>query len=298
MRRLRWLAVAVAASLASIPLARLPAAGEPAHAAAVRQQLATIERRQRGAEMSCAALMAQHPVVLLVLGQSNAANHGVGSAPQPAIAIFFRGRCFSSHDPLPGGSGDGASLWPRVAANLGGRLHGRPLLFAQLAVESTTIADWTAAGPLRDTLGAELHALARSGLAVDAVLWQQGEADALAHTATQAYGKRLAELRRSLAALGVHAPFVAALSTYCPGSDGSAVRAAIRRAALSGDGLIVGPDTDQLQGAMRSGGCHFSEKGLDTAADEWAATLRALEPRDCGAAGFSLAKICGPGNVP
>lgn len=198
-----------------------------------------------------------------------------------------------SQEPLPGGSGDGASLWPRVAANLGGQLHGRPLLFAQLAVESTTIADWTSAGPLRDSLNAELQALARSGLAVDAVLWQQGEADALAQTTAEGYGQRLVELRRSLAAQGVRAPFVAALSTYCPGSDGGAIRAAIRQAALNGTGLVVGPDTDLLRGAMRSGDCHFSETGLGAAAEEWAATLRALKSRYCGAAGVSLAKLCG-----
>jgi hypothetical protein len=273
MRRLAWLAAALVVLLVLLFRTR----PERAHAEAVKRQLATIERRQPVGEIACAALTAQRPVVLLVLGQSNAANHGARSAPQPAIHTFFRGRCFASLEPMPGGSGDGASLWPRVAANLGGKLHGRPLLFAQLAVESTTIADWTSAGPLRDTLGAELQALARAGVAVDAVLWQQGEADALAHTSTQAYHQGLAELRRTLAAHGVQAPVVAALSTWCPGSDGRAVRAAIRDAARSGSGLIAGPDTDALQGAMRSGGCHFSEAGLDAAAAEWTATLRTLK---------------------
>lgn len=92
MRYLSWLAVAVAASLAVILVARLSGEGQRAHAAAIKQQLAAIERYPPGTEIPCAALAARRPVVLLLLGQSNAANHGARSAPQPAIATFFRGR--------------------------------------------------------------------------------------------------------------------------------------------------------------------------------------------------------------
>lgn len=247
------------------------------HPQAVKQSLATLEHRASSTEFACAQLAAQRPFVLLVLGQSNAGNHGTASAPQAAVHTFFRGRCFSSREPLPGGSGEGASLWPRVAANLGGRLHGRPLLFVQLTVESTTIADWTETGALRDRLDADLQDLTRSGFLVDAVLWQQGEADALAHTTTAAYLHGLGELRRLLVARGVDAPVVAARSTYCPGSDGSQVREAIRQFARSVKHFMVGPDTDALRGAMRSGGCHFSEAGLGAAAAEWTATLRMLK---------------------
>lgn len=273
MRRLAWLA----GGLFVLLVVLMPARGDRAHARALKQQLAAIERRQPGVAIPCGPLAAQRPIVVLVLGQSNAANHGARSAPAAAIPVFFRSRCFAAKDPLPGGSGEGASLWPLVAANLGGQLHGRPLLFAHLAIESTTIADWTRAGPLRDALRAELAALARTGLAVDLVLWQQGEADAKAHTSTQAYRQGLAELRRSLDAGGIRAPVVAALSTYCPGSDGSKVRAAIRQFARSGKGFIVGPDTDALQGAMRSGDCHFSAAGLRAAAAQWTTTLSALK---------------------
>lgn len=273
MRRLAWLA----GGLFLLLLALMQVSGDRGHARSLRQQLANIERRQPGAEIPCGPPTAQRPMVLLVLGQSNAANHGRPAAPAAAIPVFFRGRCFLARDPLPGGSGEGASLWPLVAANLGGQLHGRPLLFAQLAVESTTIADWTRRGPLRDALRAEMAALARAGLVADLVLWQQGEADANAHTGTEAYRHGLAELRQSLDAGGVRAQMVAALSTWCPGNDGSLVRDAIRQFAHSGKDFMVGPDTDALQGAMRSGGCHFSATGLEAAAAEWATSLRTLK---------------------
>lgn len=274
MRRLAWLA----GGLLLLLLVLMPAGGDRGHARVLKQQLAKIERRQPGAQIPCAPSAAQRPMVLLVLGQSNAANHGTSAAPSvAAIPVFFRGRCFLARDPLPGGSGGGASLWPLVAASLGGQLHGRPLLFAQLAVESTTIADWTRRGPLRDALRAEMAALARAGLTADLVLWQQGEADAKAHTGTEAYRHGLAKLRQSLDAGGVRAPMVAALSTWCPGNDGSLVRDAIRQFAHSGKDFMVGPDTDALQGVMRSGGCHFSATGLEAAAADWAISLRTLK---------------------
>lgn len=277
MRGHAWRAAALVACLLLLLLLLWPARRDRTRALALKQSLAALERRAPGSEVACARLAAQRPFVLLVLGQSNAANHGAGTAPQAAIPVFFHGRCFAAHEPLPGGSGEGASLWPRVAADLGGQIQGRPLLFVQLAVASTTIADWTAAGPLRDSLDAELQGLARSGFAVDAVLWQQGEADALAHTTTLAYLHGLGELLRLLAARGVDAPVVVALSTYCPGGDGSQVRAAIRQFSRGAKDFVVGPDTDALRGAMRSGGCHFSEAGLGAAAAEWAATLRTLK---------------------
>lgn len=161
---------------------------------------------------------------------------------------------------------------------LEGQLRGRALIVTQLAVESTTIADWTEAGPLRDYLRAELQGLARNGLSVDVTLWQQGEADARAQTSAAAYRKGLDQMLRWLEANGVHAPFIAALSTYCPGSDGRKVREAIHQFASSHNNVALGPDTDALQGNMRSGGCHFSAAGLSAAATGWAATLRSYMP--------------------
>jgi hypothetical protein len=239
----------------------------------IERHIAAIASRRPAPEIPCASLVAQRPLVLLVLGQSNAANHGTGTSPRPPVNTVFRGHCFAEREPLAGGSGEGASLWPRVASSLG-----RPVVFAVAAVESTTIADWTKTGPLRRHLQSELQALGRSGPKVDLVLWQQGEADAKAGTTEAAYRKGLDALLALLDENGVHAPLVAALSTYCPGSDGRQVRQAIRRFAGEHGRLVEGPDTDLLQGAMRSGGCHFSEAGLQAAASAWAKTLRALAP--------------------
>lgn len=56
----------------------------------------------------------RNAVVLLVLGQSNAANHvyaePAGVDPSGTAFSFFRGRCYALADPVPGASGTRASV--------------------------------------------------------------------------------------------------------------------------------------------------------------------------------------------
>ncbi|MGZ8288019.1 MAG: hypothetical protein ACXW2U_06710 [Telluria sp.] len=213
---------------------------------------------------------------ILVLGQSNAANHGPAPADgRKRMPVIADGSCYLSSAPLPGATGDGDSIWPHMADELGYQVGGRPLAFAVLAVENTTIADWTGEGPVRRRLVRELAALRKSALSVDLVLWQQGEADARDGTSRTKYTAGLLELEQILAGQGVRAPLLVAQSTYCPGSYGAAVRGGVRDAAAKSSRILVGPDTDELTGAMRLG-CHFSGPGLDLAARQWATAVRAL----------------------
>lgn len=213
---------------------------------------------------------------ILVLGQSNAANHGPAPPAGAArIPVLSGGRCYLSAAPLPGATGEGDSIWPRMAAELRHQLDGRPLAFAVLAVENTAIADWTGDGALRRRLEHDLAGLKGAGMAVDLVLWQQGEADARDGTSRAQYTAGMLALRRILDRQGVAAPLLAARSTYCPGSYGGAVRAGLQDAAAASPGILVGPDTDQLTGELRVG-CHFSSAGLDAAARQWAGAVRAL----------------------
>lgn len=274
MKRLSAAALPACLALAAFAAVVWWQSGRSAAAASLVARVAQVQGAPDEAGIDCAVLARQHPVVLLVLGQSNAANHGAAEARSAApLHVVSGGRCYRRADPLPGATGQGASLWPRVAAALDGRLRGRPLVFSIVAVDSTTIADWNTSGPLRSLLEQQLQGLSRAGFKADLVLWQQGEADARAGTSSDAYRAGLSELHGQLRAFGVTAPMVLALSTYCPRSDGGAVRQALRDYAHSAADVLPGPDTDVLQGAMRSGGCHFSAAGLDAAARLWADAL-------------------------
>jgi hypothetical protein len=235
----------------------------------------------------CAEWRAQQPLVLLVLGQSNAANHGeAGMPPPPPLRVVHEGRCLWASDPLPGGTGEGGSIWarlpPRLAAQLPEPMRARPVVLALLAVDATPLRDWVRAdSPLRARLLQTATALRASGLAPDLVLWQQGEADARDNTLPLQAATALNDFADLLADTGIGAPWMLAQSTLCRSPPHAALRETVQRQTAAGRRFVPGPDTDQLSGAtMRRDGCHFSAAGLNAAADLWAAALAAYFVRN------------------
>lgn len=225
---------------------------------------------------------------LLILGQSNAANHGQPSPSPSAVndALVFDGRgCFAVQDPLPGGTGSGASIWSQLPAAL--RRHGiaGQKEFSILGVDSTTINDWArASSPLHQRLRQHLTALQNARWQPDLVLWQQGEADAMAGTSAAAYQHDFEQLLITLQSHGIKAPVMTALSTYCAGRHEAGETAAeVIRAALTDlprqlPQVVGGPDTDRLINEHRWQKCHFSATGLSVAADLWAKQIADAVP--------------------
>ena len=218
--------------------------------------------------------------VLLVLGQSNAGNHGAEDGPATVpgpgpLQVFTGSGCQPAGDPVPGGTGRHASIWSSLSAALAQRGDARPVVLALLAVDGTRIADWTRPGsPLVNRLDQLLAQMQAAGVRPEAVLWQQGEADALAGTSTADYAARFLQLRDRLRAAGVTAPIHLAASTRCKHADPAAVQAARHQLVQRFTDLRHGADTDSLQGDMRVGGCHFSRQGLGKAAALWAQVLQ------------------------
>ena len=220
----------------------------------------------------------QAPLVLLVLGQSNAGNHGAVPTGSGQLAQVFVGSgCQMIGAPLPGGTGRRGSIWSGLPAQLRRLGLERPVVIALLAVDATSMEEWAAgSGPLAARLDQTVKRLHAARLRPDWVLWQQGEADARAGTTDVAYAKGLRQLRSRLRAAGVTAPLLAARSTHCRGADGTGVRAAIGHVAAADGDVLLGPDTDSLTGPYRHGDCHFSQLGLEAAAAMWAQAIARL----------------------
>lgn len=218
------------------------------------------------------------PLMILVLGQSNAGNHGElfpdTSTTQPTT-FFFEGKCYRTTGPAPGATGEGGNLWSILGPDLT-RIAGREVVFSILAVESTRIRDWTANGRLLDRLVFTLADQRQHGFVPDLVLWQQGEADARTYTTHSKYLERLNALVAILRNGDASAPLVAALSTRCRNNGSEAIRRAIGGAALTDASIFVGPDTDALADLTRRDGCHFSATGLHAAANLWREALTNL----------------------
>lgn len=228
-------------------------------------------------EVSCAEVASNAPLVLLALGQSNAGNHGLPSVGvMEPVTMIAEGKCIRASDPLPGGTGTGGSIWQRLPALLSKQKDYRPIVLSVLAVDATSIDDWTNPNsPLQSRLASQVASMKRLGLPPNLVLWQQGEADARMGTGKDDYARGLGRLATTLNESGVNAPIILAKSTICRSSPSEAIRSAVEAAALSDLHFRLGPDTDALSGQIYRSGCHLTADGLNSAAKMWAASISA-----------------------
>lgn len=190
------------------------------------------------------------------------------------MTLVTEGKCIKASDPLPGGTGTGSSIWQRLPALLSTQKDSRPIVLSVMAVDATSIADWTAArSPLGARLTAHVTTMRQLGLAPDLVLWQQGEADARSGTGSGDYAAGLARLAAMLGEAGSNAPIILARSTVCLSGPNAAIRGAIESTVSRDRRFRLGPDTDTLSAETFREGCHLTSEGLESAAKMWAATI-------------------------
>jgi len=218
---------------------------------------------------------------VLVVGQSNAANHGSwrAHAPDPHRS-WYAGQAYALRDPLPGCSGIGGSPWARLAL-LDSQKSKQNWLIACAAVGSSSMADWQPGGALFREASENLRQLNAFGLRPDWIVLHQGETDAFVGTDQKTYGR---QLRRLVAELHVLAP--QALIVLCQTSihgrhvlPNPAVRAAQADVWRELPYVWAGVDTDSFPPHLRaSDGVHFNDRGLQT----FAALIRSamLYPSD------------------
>ena len=232
--------------------------------------------------------------VFLILGQSNAANHGQDRY-QPTEEVyslnFLDMKCYRANDPLPGSSGTGGSVWSRLGDRLiKAGLYDR-VLFVPLAFGGTYVRDWVPGGTANKRLALALSRLQKwlgeEFLSFTGVVWQQGEAEAN-HTALsdRDYREAVLQVVADLRSNGVFSPVFSTLSTLCEAGphehrNHEAIRKAQRELPDPRSGIILGPDTDTISGSDRTDGCHFSSSGLEACTKLWFEVLksrRALLP--------------------
>jgi peptidoglycan/LPS O-acetylase OafA/YrhL len=225
--------------------------------------------------MQCNLDTEPRPIMLMVLGQSNAGNHGEPLPPgtTTGATFFFEGKCYQTAGPAPGATGRSGNIWVLLGPKLE-RHTGRPVIFSVLAVDASSVRAWAKPGPLNDRLIATIQEQTRNGFIPDAILWQQGEADARTGTTQVGYERNFEALIKTLHTNGVVAPVHAALSTRCRNEGSKAVRTALTQIAARNFNIMIGPDTDELGSADRYDGCHFSFQGITSATELWAKSLR------------------------
>lgn len=213
--------------------------------------------------------------VIVVVGQSNAANHGAGRyAARYRVDNFniYDGRCYRATDPLLGASGDGGNF----ATRLGDRLIYAGLfdrvILAPIAMGGTTVEQWAEEGMFNRRIPVLIRRLFDAGLSADFILWQQGEGNqGMGDVDGRQYRKNLLEVIRTFRRFGVTAPFFVSLTTLCGGPHANAdnIRAGQRGVVNPLAGIYQGPDTDTIGVEHRWDKCHFDETGLEMAASLW-----------------------------
>lgn len=225
-----------------------------------------------------AALPAERRLVIVVAGQSNAANYGsVRATGGPGVYAWHEGALFQADDPMPGGDSQGGSPWTRLGASLVLSGNYDAVVFAVLAQGSSRVDQWAPGGRFHPRLIGTLHSLNASGTPADFILWQQGESEGWSATASgTGYLDSLRSLIASTQTPAPRARWVIARATYANGIIGNAQIREAQRLAANLPGAFAGPDLDELDAGYRHDGVHFNRSGLDAAASLWRQSLDPL----------------------
>jgi hypothetical protein len=223
--------------------------------------------------------------VIVTLGQSNAANHGVGNyvaSGQVDNFNLYDGRCYHAADPLLGASGSDANFATRLGDILIRRGRFDRVILAPIAQGGTKVEQWADGGLFNRRIIALARRLYDAHLTPDFILWHQGEANLDAtDLGGRLYRKNLLEVVRTFREFGIDAPFYVALATTCgaPSPNAANVRAGQRGAVDAKISTFLGPDTDTLGLELRDpqSTCHFNEVGLARHAEMWAEVISTPE---------------------
>ena len=230
-------------------------------------------------EIACPAQTAR-TAVLLVAGQSNAANHASSLAASrhgSAIVNAFGGRCFIAQSPLLGASGEWGDPWTPLANRLVSSGAYDSVFIVPAAIGGSSAALWSRQGKLHRVL---TEAVRTSGYAVTHAIWFQGESDYLANTSAGDYRTQLLDIIAGLRDEGVRAPVYVAVATRCtaaaPAWTPDNVIARVQRTIGSADPTVrAGVDADALLAATdRYDDCHLNKAGVEKLSVAWMGILQ------------------------
>jgi hypothetical protein len=223
--------------------------------------------------------------VLLVMGQSNAANFGETkyTAACSNSLNFYSGVLYPLADPLKGATGNGGSVWSRLADILITKGLARVVIIAPVSIGGTSIETWKPGGINNHLIIETVTSLQSKGLRITHVLWHQGESDntiqfPLLSDAdnAQRYRNEFLQIVAQLRSLGVHAPVFPAQATRCNTTPPDLLlQQAQHDLASDSLGIYNGPNTDLLGNEYRFDRCHFNDLGLHVHAMLWADILYA-----------------------
>ena len=222
--------------------------------------------------------------VLLVAGQSNAANHAqhrYASHYGARFVEFFDGVCTIAQSPLLGASGEWGEIWTPLANRLIASGAYDQVVLVPAAIGGSSAAQWTRGGSLHSVL---TDAVAELGerLQLHAGALVPGRVGLFAQTPASKYRADLSDIFGGIRAARVRAPIYVAVATRCKAIAPQWTRdnpiAHIQRTVAQVDPSVhAGIDADAIIGeADRYDNCHLAPSGVEKAVASW---INVLNPR-------------------
>lgn len=217
-------------------------------------------------------------VVILALGQSNAANFGQSKYTTTCLNVlnFYQGDFYPCTDPLKGAKGDKGNVWGILGDSLVQTAFAKKVIIAPCAVGGTSIQTWKPGGSNNYLIVETVNYLKTKGLTITHVLWHQGESNntsslplAQRQTLGNQYRNDFLAIVTQLRSLSVNAPVFPAIATRCAQQPDTVLQRIQRNLADSTLSIFNGPNTDELGSEFRFDGCHFSTEGLKKHASLW-----------------------------
>lgn len=222
--------------------------------------------------------------VLLLVGQSNAANHAGqrhDSAFGERIVNYFDGKCYRASSPLLGASGTQGESWVLLANKMIAAGLAENVVIVPAAIGASAIDRWAEGGDLNPMIAGVADRLRRDGLRVTRVVWHQGERDfLLGRTDGDAYRRRFGSVVATLRERGVESPIYVSVATAGESYPGwrrdNPIATAQRSLPDRRQGIFAGVDTDSLVSFRdRYDGTHFSASGQEKFTDALIAIFKA-----------------------
>ena len=224
-------------------------------------------------EVPCPAQNSSTAVVL-VLGQSNSANHAEKkfSTQYPSKVLnYYLGKCYSAESPLLGASGLEGEYLTLLGDSLIEKGNLSNVILIDKSIGGTTVSDWGNQGRFSTDLVTTLNALNLKYRVTD-VIWHQGESDFTSNTSFKEYRESFQELKLILNRTSVTAPIFVVVSTICGYNATWTAQNPVARAqkslidkrdiflGIDADGTLLANDR-RPQSPSQEPNCHLSEQG-------------------------------------
>ena len=223
--------------------------------------------------------------VILVAGQSNAANYaGQKYTTQYPNDVFsyLDGQCAIAQSPMLGNSGEWGEPWTPLGDRLIESGAFERVIFVAAAIGGSDIARWSKGGELNIMLAQVIETVSPR-LHITHVLWQQGESDFELGTTEEHWKNGFASMLATVRNAKVEAPVLVAIASRCDKagkhwSPDNPVTKAQRAVVNEAQGVHVGVDTDAILGTIdRYDDCHLSASGVEKLVDGWAGAIMQVQ---------------------